>query len=159
MHAARTNDGYTALLSACKSGHLAIVRFLVELGGASVWTTDSSGATLLIVASEYGRLELVRYLFEQGSVVNAVRGACGKTALMFASMNGHAAVVRLLLENGALRHLVCHAGRTARNLTTNPLILAELGPLILAELGGWEDSEEEGSLGEEFSDDSDDGRG
>jgi ankyrin repeat protein len=46
---------------------------------------------------------------------------------MFASIEGHAAAVRLLLERGALKHLVTHAGLTARDFAASlPLVLAEL---------------------------------
>jgi ankyrin repeat protein len=127
VHAARTTDGYTALMWASQKGHLEIVRVLVERGGACARLQDSNGGAPLTVASEFGHLMVVLYLLQHGAVVNAVRAACGRTALMLASWKGHLAVVHLLLEHGALKHLVNHAGNTARDLAaSHPLVLAAL---------------------------------
>jgi ankyrin repeat protein len=83
--------------------------------------------TAFMWASQNGNQEIVRLLLQRGALVNAMRALCGRTPLMFASKNGHVATVRLLLEHGALKHLMDHAGRTARDFAaSHPLVLAVL---------------------------------
>jgi ankyrin repeat protein len=122
-----TDCGATALIMACEQGHLEIARFLLEHRGAFVHGVDSSGDNSLALACTNGHLEIVRLVLQHGAHINAARALCGSTPLILASRCGHVTIVRLLLEHGALRHLVNHAGHTARDLAAGqPLVLAAL---------------------------------
>ena len=55
-------------MCASLEGHLEIVRFLVEHGGASVNAATTDGCTALMLACENGRhLEVVRLLLQHGA--------------------------------------------------------------------------------------------
>ena len=47
VNAARTTDGFTALMWASQNGHLKVVRFLLERGGANVNVAAAAGSTAL----------------------------------------------------------------------------------------------------------------
>src|SRR3972149_4926138 len=79
---------------ACKHGHIAVVRKLIDQEGADVGAFDNQALRL---ASENGHLEVVRLLLDKGADV----GADDNYALRWASENGHLAVVRLVLGKGA----------------------------------------------------------
>ena len=74
---------------ACKHGHLAVVRKLIDQENADV---GARGNAALYCASYNGHLEVVRLLLDKGADI----GACDNAALRWASRNGHLEVVRLL---------------------------------------------------------------
>jgi len=121
----------TPLANACKYGHEAIVKYLVEMG-----TNINQGASLtpLLYACKQGHESILKYLVEQGAELNERKktslliAACkyghlsivqylveslevningqdfnwrGYTPLIAASENGHEAIVRYLVEHGA----------------------------------------------------------
>ncbi|KAJ3293897.1 hypothetical protein HK104_004126 [Borealophlyctis nickersoniae] len=88
--------GDAALRAASPRGHHEVVRLLLE-NGANVHAKDDSA---LRGASQRGHFEVVRLLLEHGANVHA-KNDC---ALRQASQNGHLKVVRPLLENGANVH-------------------------------------------------------
>lgn len=83
-----------ALLRACSSGNVQVVRLLLEDGRANPGSTASSS---LVYSSSKGYVELVRLLL--GDKRTDPR-AQDSIALLYASTFGHAEVVKLLLEDG-----------------------------------------------------------
>jgi len=76
---------------ACKHGHIAVVRKLIDQENADV---GARGNYALRYASENGHLEVVRLLLDKGADVSAD----DNYALRWASRYGHLEVVRLLKE-------------------------------------------------------------
>ena len=60
----------TSLISASWKGHIEIVKYLVEQGGANVEVQNKYGNTPLFYASICGSFEIVKYLVEQGLLIS-----------------------------------------------------------------------------------------
>ena len=60
-----TQDGKSAAIYAAISGHLDIIRYLVEVAKADVNMPTYKCRTIIMFASEYGRFEIVKYLIEE----------------------------------------------------------------------------------------------
>src|SRR3972149_3929431 len=88
------NQKQNLMVWACKHGHIAVVRKLIDQEGADVGACDNAA---LRYASYNGHLEVVRLLVEKGADV----GADDNYALCYASEYGHLEVVRLLIDKGA----------------------------------------------------------
>ena len=110
------------------NGHMKVVRFLVEHGGANVNAANAAGLTSLMLASAKGHTEILHVLLQLGgAAVDAASPLRGTTALMLACMSGHLDNVRLLLQHGADRQLLCHTGHSAHDFArAHPLVQAEL---------------------------------
>ncbi len=144
---AKTNDGETALILACKQGRLEEVRTLLER--AEINAKDKYGETALMKASRAGHLEIVQALLEKGVEVNA-EDKYGKNALYAAVGKDRVEVVQALLDRGAvdkegaalkIASYFCYGkveqallGKFAPKLagTTNPEIQAEFDQLWVA---------------------------
>lgn len=87
-------DGNTPLITACRRGHLEIVKKLIDKGADLTITNDFNG-TALEVASFGGHYEVVKFLIEKGAQVTI-----GKP-LHSAVRSGHCQVTQLLLDSGA----------------------------------------------------------
>ena len=118
--------GVTALMLASDSGHLEIVRCLLERGAANVNAADCNGMTSLMYASQNGHLEIARFLVERGGAnVNAAQTDGGYTALMWASQMGYLEIARLLVHRAGFNinaadshgytalHIACAGGLEA----------------------------------------------
>jgi hypothetical protein len=107
--------GTNPLHVAAYSGHLEVVRILIEYDPAYINARDEDGWTPLLWASE-GRNSkdgsVVRLLLEHGADINAL-SQIGWTPLHWASHCGAPEVVRLLLEHGADVEAKNDDGRTA----------------------------------------------
>lgn len=90
---------FTPLHNAAVSGHLDVVRLLVN-AGAEVDTADDRGRTPLIRAAEYGNLPVVDLLVSHGAKLDWV-DAFGWTALYQSTLCGHSDMVEHLLVLGA----------------------------------------------------------
>ena len=110
---------------ACVRGHLEIVRYRVERGGANVDAAQTTnGATALMAACDMGRSRVVSYLVTRGGInVNAARTSDGSTALILACtsqmaacqvIKGNPGIVRCLLERGGAN---VNAARTTDGVT------------------------------------------
>lgn len=66
-------DGMTMLMWACDRGHLALVDYLVEVGGADVNRQDGEGQTCLHYAVACEHLSIVRYLLSRKGIVRDLR--------------------------------------------------------------------------------------
>ncbi|KAL4123477.1 hypothetical protein PRIC2_009332 [Phytophthora ramorum] len=105
----RTGD--TLLALAVQSGHLEVVRYLVEQG-ANREATGWLDKTVLMLAASLGHLEVARYLVEQGAKKEATDNQ-GKTALIWAACHGRLDMVRYLAEQGAKKDAIDQNGNTA----------------------------------------------
>jgi ankyrin repeat protein len=100
-------DWMTPLHYACVSGHVDMIKFLIQENGAlPAMKTKSVGDDALMVASYYGNLEAVEYLLTMpGRValnVNVLtRNKHGNTCLHRACERQHPAVARVLQKKGA----------------------------------------------------------
>jgi hypothetical protein len=79
VNAARTNDGFTALMWASQKGHLKIAQLLIEEGANVNAARTDNGMTALMAASRCGRLKIVRLLLTSGADKAALSHA-GRTA-------------------------------------------------------------------------------
>jgi len=91
--------GRTALLAACKNGHLQVAELLLA-SGAKFELADDFGWTPLYAASTNGHVGVVKLLVEKGANLEAENNH-GWTAINGASTKGHAQVVELLIKKGA----------------------------------------------------------
>lgn len=102
--------GMTPLGRAAQTGHLALVRALLE-GGAL--PDENGGRPPLLCAAESRHEPVVRTLLDAGARVDAAGGEERRTALMAAAGAGDPELVRLLLEKGADPKLRDEAERDA----------------------------------------------
>lgn len=101
-------NGYSALMSACESGHEAIASFLIEIGAnvdAKVDTSDMlmGGETALIQACRRDSVTLIKRLLSSGADAD-VKSEDGRTPIGEACKIGNLSIVKLLLRKGASFH-------------------------------------------------------
>lgn len=95
----KDDEGWTPLSWAAQTGHVEIVRLLLEMG-LDVKAEEKFRETALHRAAANAALTVARLLLEKGADIEA-KTSEGWTALQVAAKGGHEAIVRLLLENGA----------------------------------------------------------
>ena len=95
----KTNEGFTALHYAARSGNLPIVRALLQNKATMVNARDIRGATPLHDACARGHFELCELLLKNDAAISA-RTVEGETPLHISSCNGDYQVVELLIEKG-----------------------------------------------------------
>ena len=89
--------GWTALYCAAVSGHVEVVRSLLEAGALPDRDEELDWRTPLHVAAEQGNLEVVHLLLEARAKVDRP-SINSETALHLATESDHVAVVQMLLE-------------------------------------------------------------
>ena len=97
------NNGETALLLAAWNGHLPMVQWLLQKGGARIDEADNDGETALLLAAWNGHLPMVQWLLAEGGARIDDANNQGSTALLYAALNGHLPVVQWLLAEGGAR--------------------------------------------------------
>lgn len=92
----RLENGWTALMTACRGGRLQVAELLLRHGAA----VDAGAPHLnaLAIACLHGHTAIVQLLIEHGA--RQLRLDRGKDALHAASQMGHAEVLQLLLDAG-----------------------------------------------------------
>lgn len=93
----RDRHGETALHKAAFSGHVKVIKTLMDKGGAAVDTRTRGGETPLMLAASAGQLEAVKFLLERNADINA-QDHNQKTALLRALDNQRDSVVEVLKE-------------------------------------------------------------
>ena len=93
------NDGSTAIHIAAEEGHLPVVRFLVNSGGADENAVNHQGITALHVAARENRTSVTKFLVRKGADqgASASHAAVRGTALE-ASQSGGATEAAAYLE-------------------------------------------------------------
>merc|ERR1712113_207668 len=104
-------DNQQLLLNACKKGHLAVVKYLLEKGANVDAHNIEESTSSLILACNGGHLEVVKYLVEEGADVHA-RDSLHDSTLMVACKVGHLELTKYLVEKGVDIH-----ARNIRNMT------------------------------------------
>ena len=74
---------YSAMILACQSGNLDILRFVIKNG---VDVNTMSVKTALMYAAQYGHEEIVSELIKAGAKIDLKTSPGGSTALMFAAL-------------------------------------------------------------------------
>jgi ankyrin repeat protein len=97
---ARSNQGFTALLSAAQRGHHAVVRVLEERGADVNVAFTLTHQSALWKAALYGHLATVETLLSLGARVDS-QAFNGSTPLLVASQEGRTDCVLALLQAGA----------------------------------------------------------
>lgn len=112
-------ETWTPLMLACAEGDVALVRAIIETGGArasaSVGTKVLASSTPLHVASRYGHAGAAAVLLELGAAVDA-RDTIGATPLQYAAGNGHLKTMEVLLDVGAETLAESPGGATALDM-------------------------------------------
>ncbi len=94
-------NGTTPLMTACRSGNMPIVNFLLDNGATADQPRSPKGRTaLMITCAYYGGITITKLLIAHGADVNATAND-GTTALMLAAKNAKLDVVEYLLAKGA----------------------------------------------------------
>ena len=96
---ATEDDGETALMKACSSGHIEAVKLLIK-HGANVNCRDDDKMTPLMFAADEGHTEIVKVLIAAGADVNA-KDEDGDTALRMAEDEHHGDTASVLRAAGA----------------------------------------------------------
>jgi len=104
-------DGWTALIWACRWGRTSIVQTLLA-AGTNLDIQTTSGDTALIWASQSGRTDIVHLLIQSGAHLN-LQTNNGNTALIWAASCGWVDIVNILLQSKAWLHLQTNDGYTA----------------------------------------------
>ena len=111
------NGKYTALMMACRSQHVRLVKFLLQQG-ANVQVKDKDGKTALHFACELtftwkpASCDLLNCLTKNGADINTLRKD-NRTPLMVASSCGGVDQITFLIKRGANVHLQDKNGDTA----------------------------------------------
>ena len=106
-----SNDGRTALMSACLSGHEQCALTLLK-AGAAVDAAANNGFTALMLSAQNNHEMCLLELLKAGAAVDALADD-GGTALMSACENGHEQCARALLEAKANVNATDEEGWTA----------------------------------------------
>lgn len=99
VEAAKGEDAWRAIHSACSYGHLEIVQYLVENCRANIVAREREGWTPLHLACQFGHLDIVQYITRDRRIkVHTTTANDGTTALHVACQNGHLKVAQYLVE-------------------------------------------------------------
>lgn len=111
----RDTNGHTALMLACRLGHVELAKALLEAGASpNRHTSDNEETVLHQLARNGGSAELIALVCSKAKLDRADR--FGWTPLMVAAGKGRIDVVRALLDAGADATLPAPDGRTAAQL-------------------------------------------
>ena len=112
LDAVSSRSGGTALGTACRRGHVAFARALLERG-ADPNKKDAGGSPPLLYAVARRHADCVRLLLDRGADPDARQNERAHTALIRADGMGGVDIARLLLHSGADPNALMANGRTA----------------------------------------------
>ena len=107
----------TPLMIACLTGHLEVVKYLVDKG-ADINAITTELWSPLFIASYNGHIDIVEYLLSKKAPVEVV-DTIGWTPLIAATHNGHLALVNLLLKHKADVFQITNEGLSAHIIARN----------------------------------------
>jgi ankyrin repeat protein len=90
--------GETALMVACKSGSVEVVKELLKIDGIDIKVKSTYGETALMMACTSGSVEVVKELLKIDGIDITVKNKSHETALMLACKSGSVEVVKELLK-------------------------------------------------------------
>ena len=125
----KSDDGWSALVSAVCEKHADVVEVLID-AGADIEEKDDKGRSPLLVASDAANVEIVKLLVKAGAGVRVTDNE-GITCLILAAYCGHTETVRYLvkLPQVDLGHKGVH-GHTALHCAANKKYSAVVEVLI-----------------------------
>ena len=93
----------TALLKACRKGHLAVVKCLIDEGECNIEHGNEYGENALHMACQYGHVDIVEYLIDYAGLDaleenHSLEIERNSSPMFYAFRWGHLSVVRFLLE-------------------------------------------------------------
>jgi len=96
------------MLRACQEGHLAVCRWLFEVGAAEdIRKANNNGYTPMLLACWQGHLSVCKWLVEVGAAEDIRKSDnSGYTPMLWACREGHLSVMKYLILNSALNHPV-----------------------------------------------------
>ncbi|XP_041354811.1 death-associated protein kinase 1-like [Gigantopelta aegis] len=109
----------TALMRACRYGHIDTIKYLLE-NGADINATTSEGSSALHVAVLLQHPHCLEFLLSCKSIKKDVQDSRGNTPLMVAAERGFARFVQLLLTRGCNPNIANAVGRTAIHFSLMP---------------------------------------
>ncbi|MGB4191276.1 MAG: ankyrin repeat domain-containing protein, partial [Rickettsiales bacterium] len=130
----KSNNGFTALLSAAHNGHEKIVKLLVNKGALLNERTNNS-FTALHLAAQNGYEKIAKLLVNKGALLNE-RTDNGLTALHSAVQSGYEKIAKLLVNKGASINEKFEDGSTSlhiaamQNYTKIVNLLVDSGALL-----------------------------
>lgn len=109
---ASDSAGNSAIHGAVFSGHMHVVKFLVESCSADTGLTNNLGCSPLWLAAGYGHEDIVQYLIQSRTFTNFdddvsinnqkdflnAQNSTGDTPLIAAASRGHATIIQMLLD-------------------------------------------------------------
>ena len=90
-------SGMNAILFACKSGHIDIIKLLIDINTIDINEKDNDGLNALHHAAKNGHIDVVRLLIEHGIDFN-IKDLNEKNAIHYASVKGHKDILEFLIE-------------------------------------------------------------
>ena len=127
-------SGSTAVHKASASGHLEVLKLLIQHGG-DIELADMSGCTPLHVAARNGHLTCVKYLILQGADFR-VKSKKGNTAMAMAKANCQPKVADYLSNCGKLKPFVTSALASLQNSSRDIYLITVLGTPVGGGGGG-----------------------
>lgn len=94
-----TYKGITPLYMACESGHLAIVKILVQQEQVDINQAKPDGTTPLSIACELNHIAIVQYLLRQPSIDVNKQSTSNISPLYITCQNNRLEILNLLLEH------------------------------------------------------------
>lgn len=113
------NDVDSNIFVAAQRGDLALIKTLIESGGATANDRDPQNITPLHWAAINAHLPACRYLLDQGAEVDALGGDLVATPMQWAARNGYLYVIQLLIAHNADPNITDSQGYNTLHLVTH----------------------------------------
>lgn len=98
-------DGISRLHDAARFGHLAIVKYLVNIEKIDVFIENANGATPLHYAARFGHLDVIKYFIDNKHADFNIKNKKQSTPLHYATLGGHLDVAKYLIGKSIDRRI------------------------------------------------------